>query len=240
MDMMERHRMIEAQPHLATASGTSLSVVVAEPKAERVRVNLGFRQSGSGTPSASNVRTLSGWYLPGIKIDGTDITTVPESLGGMIHGYYDSKSGVKYYDYILQTLTDGTGISSYSTSGSSSIFWGYCGQLAIYNSDNTVLSNMFTFYGYNYDYAGASDWQIGGSSSYPNSFWAKIPTSVLSEGSLDGVKEWIASHNIQVVAPRKSGPVATEIGTMSISLPRGQHTISAFSGSTIELDYWTH
>lgn len=235
----DRRRMIEAQPHLATASGTSLNVLITEPKIDRVRIHLDLQQSGSGTPSVDNVRTIVGWTDATISVDGTPVTVNPASLGGIVSGYYDTKSGIRWSDCTSQTLNGSAGLSSYSVRGDSSIFWGYCGNLSIYNTDSIVLSNMFTFNGYNYDYDGASDWQMGGASAYPNSLWFKIPTSVLSASSLDGVKAWAASHNIQIVSKRASGPTETNLGTNQISIARGQHTITSGAGD-VDLDYWTN
>lgn len=241
--MDERRRMIAAQPHLVSVSGTALSVELAEPKIERVRINLGFQQSGSGVPSVNNVRTIVGWTDAAILIDGVSLTVNPASLGSVLHGYYDTKTGIRWADCTSQTLSgSSTGsISSYSSRGTSSIFWGYCGNLTIYNTENMVLSNMFTFGGYGYNYDGVADWTICGSSSYPNSFWVKLPTSALSAASLDGAKAWVTDHPIQVVSKRASGTTETSIGTKQITLARGPHTITAGAGlDSVDVDYWAH
>lgn len=239
--MDDRRRMIAAQPHLATASGTSLNVLIAEPTVDRVRINLDFQQSGSGTPSVNNVRAIVGWQDATISVDGTSVTVNPASLGLILNGYYDTKSGVRWSDCTSQTLdgSSASSLSSYSVRENSSIFWGYCGNLSIYNSSSIVLSNMFTFEGYGYNYDGVPDWSICGSSSYPNSFWVKVPTSALPASSLDGAKQWIANHPIQVVSIRAGGPTSVNIGTNSIIIARGAHTITSGAG-LVEMDYWTH
>ncbi len=57
----DRRRIIAAQPHLVTASGSSVLVNIAEPKIERLEVTFSPVQTGSGDPSPSNVRTIYGW-----------------------------------------------------------------------------------------------------------------------------------------------------------------------------------
>ena len=57
----QRQRMIAAQPHLVTATGESLAVNITEPKINRLAVSFLPVQTGSGTPSPSNVRPISGF-----------------------------------------------------------------------------------------------------------------------------------------------------------------------------------
>ncbi len=244
MDVMDdRRRMIAAQPHLATASGESFNAMIAEPKIERVRVYLGFQQSGSGAPSVDNVRTVTGWTSAGISVDGTLVTVTPDSFGSILHGYYDTASGMKFSDCTSQSINSSSlsSLTSYSDRGDSVVFWGYVGSISVYNTSNLLASNMFTFCGYGYGYDTAEDWTIWGASGYPNSFWVKVPKSVLPEASLDGVKAWVTDHPIQVAGIRASGPTETTIDTKQITITRGRHTITGGPNiDSVEMDYWTH
>ena len=242
--MMERRKLFTmSAPHLATASGISFDITVAEPKIEELVAYLHPRQSGSGTPSGDNKRTIAGWSWPIIAIDENTYTS-PDSLGGVLEGSFNFKTGYKVSEYTSQTLSGTSSATSYTQSGNSSIFWGYFGNIAIYNAVYKPLyCNMFTFVEYSYDYAGVPDWSFCGSSSYPNSVWFKLPTSALPAASLDGVKQWLNTNNIQMVGPRTGGARTTFVGTVDVPITRGIHHIDAtdtLSDSYAEISYWTH
>jgi len=64
MDVRERRRQIIAsQPHKASAAGETFEIKVGEPKIEKLLVNFSPVQTGSGTPSPTNVRPISGWTV---------------------------------------------------------------------------------------------------------------------------------------------------------------------------------
>ena len=160
-------------PHLVTVSGTSFDIAVAEPRIEGLVARLHPRQAGSGAPSVNNKRAIAGWSWPSVTIDGNTYTS-PESLGGVLEGSFDYMTGYKVSEYTSQTLSGTSSATSYTKSGNSSIFWGYFGNIAIYNAVYKPLyCNMFTFVEYSYDYAGVPDWSFCGASAYPNSVWFK-------------------------------------------------------------------
>lgn len=69
----ERQRMIAAQPHLVTATGESVAVNIAEPKVQKLAVTFTPVQTGSGTPSPSNVRPISGWTDIAVQMCGKNL-----------------------------------------------------------------------------------------------------------------------------------------------------------------------
>ena len=243
-DVMQLRRMIALNaPHPAHRTGASIDIVAAEPKIEELVLHLHPQQAGSGTPSGSNKRGLSGWYFPTLNIDGTPVT-FPATLNGMYAGTYDLKTGYKTSEYTSAGLA-ASSVTSYSKSGSSSIFWGYFSTIQIYNAVyKPLLCNMFSFVEYSYNYAGVPDWSMCGASAYPNSMWFKVPTSVLPAASLDGAKQWLASNPIQMVGPRSSGSRTEYVAEALPEITRGQHHIELIpdysTDSYAEISYWTH
>ncbi len=215
------------------------------PTIKNARIYYQPIQSGSGSPSGDNKRGLRNWYSLSFKIGNTTITT-PESSTGLYGpgGYYDCDTGIATVTLTSHTMKAANdSVTSYSNRGNSSIFWLYSSQINIYNTQNiTPLSNMFTWYGYNYSYDAAPDWSFAGSSSYPNSFWMKVPNSALSELSLNGVKQWTNDNPVQVVGMRKS-TISRDFGTTTVIAPRGEQIIDCSVSTgiphTIEFDYWT-
>ena len=67
-----RRRLIAASPHLVTTQNAS-SVYIGEPKIERLAVTFAPEQAGSGTPSPSNVRAISGWTEISARICGKNL-----------------------------------------------------------------------------------------------------------------------------------------------------------------------
>lgn len=55
-----RRRLIAAAPHKAVGSNGS-TILITEPKIERMSATFAATQTGSGTPSTSNVRPIIGW-----------------------------------------------------------------------------------------------------------------------------------------------------------------------------------
>lgn len=244
MGVMEiRNRIIKSAPHLAHASGEEFDIVIAEPPIANMKIGISPIQSGSGIPSGSNKRSISGWGTIRVYFGIEYVDISMGNFTGILHGSYDCESGNVISDWGLRTLIGDTNITSFSNRGSSSIFWGYVSNLKIYNSpQETLISNMFSWTGYHYSYDAVADWSFAGSSAYPNSFWVKVPNSVLPALSLDGAKSWVNDNNIQVAAPLKNGASTGNIGATAVSAPRGFQTVSTvnrFGKITTEFDYWT-
>lgn len=109
-DMMTRWQgMVMSAPHKATASGNNLSLAIAAPKIERLVVNIQPVQSGSGTPSPSNVRPISGHSTVNVTI-GADSRTM--TLGGTYYGgTLDMLTGVLTVTYGAMTVGSATAIN---------------------------------------------------------------------------------------------------------------------------------
>lgn len=244
--MDERRRIIAAQPHLASAFAETQTCVFVEPKIEYLRLYFTPRYDGTGTPSGSNKYSISRWYGLSVHV-GNKLFSKSLSdagYGGALNGYYDLVTGAFVSNWSANTATASSSISSYSNRGSSSIFWVYASGVKVYNSqDVTLLSNMFTWTGSHYNYDTVPDWSFAGSSSYKNSYWVKVPNSVLPALSLDGAKTWVGSNNITVIGPSAS-PISVNIGEISdLEADRGSQIVSSansFGTVMFSLTYWTH
>lgn len=239
--LQAKRRIMLNQPHLEHASGSLFTCDFAEPPLKNVIVNVGPDQRGSGTPTGTNIRWLYGRSTADFSIGNQSYS---KSLGvALFGGSYNCDTGLILSKYTSQSATSSSSFSSFSDRGNSVIFWIYYSAVLIYNNPAVPLySNMFTFVGYHYNYDTVPDWSFAGSSSYKNSVWFKIPKSVLSEVSLNGVKQWVAQNgNIQIVGPRNSGTTSSSTTTLSVSAPRGIQTVDAvYPNNTISFDYWTH
>lgn len=86
MDLMDyRRKVIASSPHLSHAEGavTSFSDGTDLPL-KSLLVNIEPVQSGSGDPSPTNVRPISGWDAVGVHNGNTVVTTI--SLGRTVYG----------------------------------------------------------------------------------------------------------------------------------------------------------
>lgn len=247
-DLMDNRRMIIASsPYLVQENASEPVISLSVPNLASFNVHYGVKQGGSGTPSVTNKRPISPWYSVSAYADGVEIydKSLGSIAGGVYNIDYDGQTGIASGIYISQTISASSAISSYTTSGSSSIFWGYAGNVNIYNNPEvTIYSNMFNWTGYHYNYGTVPDWSFAGSSSYPNSFWVKVPTSVLSASSLAGAQQWVANNPIQIVAPKKTGAYSADIGSINVALARGLRTISTDPSvshvTTFDVSYWTN
>ena len=228
--MEDRRRLIAAQPHLVTASGSSVLVNIAEPKIERLAVTFSPAQTGSGTPSPSNVRPINGWSTISVAL-GSQTASI--SLGGTYYGgTVDLVSGVMtvtkfgftgnnpgVYAYLDSTQTDTVtftiGISQSGFSSASG------GMMASHFSTTTpsgtagrvVLSN--------------------------NYIYSVVPRSDFSGTINDNaVRAWLIAHNPTYVYTLAT-PKTVALTPQAITALRGQQTVTSPAGA-VEISYWTN
>lgn len=238
--MQDRRRIIEAQPHLVTASGETLEINVAERKVEKLKVSFYPVQTGSGTPSPTNVRPISGWSSISVALGSQTATA---DFSSAIHGGtldLVSGTGLTTWNIRESTWSDASAFSAFTKSGDNRIFWIYLGG-AVYNSEPLhILSDQYTFAGYGYDYAGVPVYSMCGSPDYTGSLWVKVPASDLPTDNLAGAQAFFQQTLPKFYWPRTvAGRTAISTTPQTILAPRGQQTVSSPAGST-EITYWTH
>lgn len=115
-----RDRIRQAVPHLASASG-SIASFQTDMRAglEEIKIHFNPLQSGSGTPSPTNVRPLSGWTGCNLYISptqdasqGNQIPVSWSSLGTVYGGWVNPVSGEVWQAWTKQHL-DGTCVSGF-------------------------------------------------------------------------------------------------------------------------------
>lgn len=236
--MEDRRRIIAAQPHLTTASGNNIQLAIAEPKVERLKVYYHPVQSGSGTPSPSNIRTIVPWTDLPVSIGNT---TYHAQLNGSYAGYVDliTGDGLATWNYTAPSWTDASQFSSFTKSGDNRIFWIYLGG-AVYNTEEIhILSDQYTFAGYGYNYAGVPVYSMCGSPDYTGSLWLKVPASVLPTDNIAGAQAYFQQTLPKFSWPRTvAGRSTYHITPVSVAAPRGNQTITTPADS-VEIDYWT-
>lgn len=96
--LIRRRGIIAAQPHRATASGALVHVDRAEPAPLSCVVGIDAVQSGSGTPSPSNVRPITGWTGAGISVNGVNLLSRQAEQEGYIdaEGYVGPNVNSRY------------------------------------------------------------------------------------------------------------------------------------------------
>lgn len=226
----QRQRMIAAQPHLVTASGDSLSISIAEPKIERLAVTFSPVQTGSGTPSLSNVRPIMGWSTIAASI-GT--MPVGISLGGTYYGgVVDLVGGTMTVTMI--GFNPATLPSLAKDSATSTAF-----VLSIRKPNNdlpnrkeggAIISNRFST-----EISSGTPGRMSESGSY---FYLILPASEMSASTVDGARAWLTDHPTVVAYE----PITTQTVTLTpqtIAALRGQQTVTSTAGA-VEISYWTN
>ena len=86
MDLMDyRRKIIASSPHLSHAEGTVATFSDGtDLPLKNLMVNIEPVQSGTGDPSPSNIRPISGWDAVGVHNGNTVVTTI--SLGRTVYG----------------------------------------------------------------------------------------------------------------------------------------------------------
>lgn len=235
MGMMELRRQIILmnEPHLETSTGSTIQIVNAEPSPlKQCKVSFMPVQSGSGNPSPSNVRPISGWT--GINIVRND-TTIPVSwqteAGTVYYGEADIINGILTvtYKYVLYT-----GASSESwnmeTLGSGKNFYIKCSDAVSTGDTSYLYCNM----------ALPSTSVTQGTTKISNSLNLNVCLgSATGATSVAEWRTWLGSNNLQVVY-KLASPVTYQFAPQTIRTLRGLNNITTNANGSITATYWTH
>jgi hypothetical protein len=225
-----RRRIIAAQPHLVTASGSAVLVTIAEPKIEHLRVTFSPVQTGSGTPSPSNVRPIMGW------------STIAASIGTMP---VDISLGGTYYGGTVDLVSGVMTVTKFGFTGNNPNAYAYL---------DSVQTNVVVFT-INLSRSGFPNASGGIMASH---FSPTIPSGtagrvVLSGGYIysvvprsdfsgtindEAVRTWLIYHNPTYVYTRTT-PQTVQLSPQTIAALRGQQTTISPAGA-VEISYWTH
>ena len=239
MDIMAlRRQTIEAsQPHYVTASGEALRINPGAKKVSKLKVTFAPVQSGSGTPSPSNVRPISGWSTISVTLGDTSASV---SLGSTYYGgTVDLVSGVLTVTHKCLTLVGDNFSVFYSSyerprvslksSLISDVWTGDTNPQGVVMCDKArTYPNDMTF--------------TGDNSVIPYCTMGSTMNFVFPESynitSLSDAQTWINNNNITCVFCLKT-PVSYQLDPQTINTLRCQQTVSSPAGD-IEIGFWAN
>ena len=209
---------VGAQPRRATQTNPG-TILIAEPKINALKVTFAPVQSGSGTPSPSNVRPISGYDSIAVSI-GAD--TVSASLGGTYFGgTVDLVSGVF-------TVTMASDV----------IRWGYGYVAETKMSNYTVRAFPMTYKPLNTATPGNS---LCDRAIWTSNVWARdeLHYYFSASGNLALALPNGTSDDTYVRAAYDlETPQTVQLTPQSIAALRGMQTVTSDAGS-VEITYYT-
>ena len=236
--MKDRRRIIAAQPHLVRAAGNSLNCLISEPKIERLAVMFNPTQSGSGTQTPSNVRTIVGHSTIAVNI-GSQTESI--SLGGTYYsGTVDLVSGVLMVTHGLWTYSSESSVTTYSAKNEYRIIWLEFGSdYATYSADNySVFGDQYTTGINTLNYTNPGVYTVNTASSAPTKVFLKVLASDLPTDNIAGAKSFLNTTTPSFWVPLAT-PQTIQLTAQDINATRGTQTVSSTAGP-VGIAYWTH
>lgn len=218
-------KLIMAQPHLETASGNHLTLNIAEPKLDKLRVTFTPTQSGSGTPSPTNVRPISGHSTVSVMI-GADSHT--RTLGGTYYGgTLDLLTGV------LTVTMAAVDMGTLTYERESNAYARY-----IANLPQAAVSGTRTGYCLCECYETLTAGQSISTSTDKKAYLA-VARLYVHEHSITTAEAFRDSVNGRLFVYQLATPQTYRLDTQTVRALRGQVEVSTAQG-TIEIAYYTH
>ena len=221
MDLMDyRRKIIANSPHLKSASGAVASFSDgADLPLNSLNVNIEPVQSGSGDPSPTNIRPISGWNAVNVKNGNTVIATI--SLGQTVYGgTLNPLTGVL-------TVTHGMLVKNTSTMDTTNDNypgWFNSGIKALVGSGKNTTLNCLLNIGTR---VGVNTNNVNDSVFLTKAIYGKTKN------------EWIAlAMDVQIVVELAT-PIEIQLTPHQIRSLYGNNTIFADTGN-VALEYWAH
>ena len=224
-DMITRWQgMVMSAPHKATATGNNLSLAIAAPKIERLVVNIQPVQGGSGTPSPSNVRSISGHSTVNVTI-GADRRAM--NLGGTYYGgTLDLLTGV------LTVTLAAVDMGTLTYERESNAYARYIAELP-----QTAVSGTRTGYCLCECYETLTAGQSISTSTDKKAYLASARLYV-HEHSISTAAAFKASVSGRLFVYRLATPQTYQLDPQTIRALTGRQTVSTDAGS-IDITYYT-
>lgn len=236
--MESRRRILLNTPHIEYASGpvAHFNTDMAA-KLEECMVNFLPKQAGSGEPSPSNVRAISGWDRIVLSHSGADTTNpdqtavaFPDTVYG---GYIDLMTGELIVDKKLITLT---GNSGWSAVGSK--FYAQTGETVPYYQYKNQVCNL-------YPYAGSITTGSAVVTEDKHMYIQRSSTTLSynriwvydTDFTLEDFKDLLNQTPLQATHPIE--PVTYQLTPQQIASFRGINNIWSDAGD-VEVKFWTH
>ena len=235
--------------HVGPAPICSFSDGALDAPLKSLSFSIAPSQSGSGDPSPSNIRPISGWSQVDGKQSGedmTDYTPITIALGQTVYGAReDALAGKMMIDQVKVTLNGTQTISLANWRPTATgVGWLYSQSALgnkVYTSDQTVPKivsnklktvNYATAFGATQDNIVSSVAQANGISSYG----LAVRISDTSLTTTAAINAYLAANPIDVVYELAT-PIEVDLTPVSVSSLLGQNNIWCNTGET-ELDYY--
>jgi len=212
---------------IATFDGTETTAI------KSLKVNITPKQSGSGDPSPSNVRPISGWDSINVYVspttsveDGSTITiNLPQTVYG---GVLDVVSGKLIVDIIKYVVDGSQPVSSNGTQSYGGI------QAIVTPTPTKAYGNPYTYSDLLCDrfkpYAGAEEGVINGRTTNGNLYF-NMPSTVTSPAL---ARDWFRSNPTTVVY-KLATPTEIQLTPTEVNTLLGSNNIWADAG-TVEVE----
>ena len=234
-----RRSVVEAMPHLESVSGNMIHIEKAEKAPLKFCiVNFEPVQSGSGDPSPTNIRPINGWDGVSVNVSqtasgGTQYPVSWQSTAGTVYG--------GYVDLVSGTLTVTHGYKNFD--GSSDEDWkvetlSIGKNFYIKFSDAANTSSTWKFIKCNAAKTRSGSYVQGECFISQTRNFNLAISSAIGETTVDGLRAWLANHNLQVVY-LLSTPLTIHLTPRQISTVRGVNNIWSDAGN-VEVRYWRH
>lgn len=225
--MEYRRRIIASSPHLSHAEGAVASFVDGtDLPLKSLVIDIEPLQSGTGDPSPSNIRPISGWDAVGVHNGNTVVTTI--SLGRTVYGgTLNVLSGELVVDRAMVDLGTLNWAKSNNRGG---YFWV---DIPLRKIGSDLSSSIYQYHGYRpATYVGAN---VG--------LYEETTTSDryidIYDPSCANVTELKTAINGQQLVYELATSLTYHLDPQTVRSLVGQNNIFSDTGN-VALDYWAH
>ena len=229
MDLMDyRRKVIASSPHLSHAEGAVATFADGtDLPLKNLMVNIEPVQSGTGDPSPSNIRPISGWDAVEVHNGNTVVTTI--SLGRTVYGgTLNPLTGVLTVDRAMVDL--GTLDWRMSGSGNTAFHYANTSALGVATNISTTLNYICS----NYSIVAVSSGGTATGMAFTSANQLRIRDATYASASdfktaMDGV----------MLCYEVANPAEVQLTPHQIRSLYGNNTIFADTGN-VALEYWAH
>lgn len=246
----KRNRIRQAVPHLASASGSIASFQTdMRANLEEIKIHFNPVQSGTGTPSPTNVRPITGWTGCDIIISptqdaslGNQIPVSWSALGTVYGGWVNPVSGEVWATHISLDLSNTNNFTWKYGAGNGSVW--YCTTAMLIPKIKDVASSVV---GNNYCSALLNDKYSSFSNNSNNDLRICIDTNGRPRlrynafnGSTYRNDLLLFLSETQFIAELDVPQLVGTISPITLKALIGQNNIWSNANGNIDVRYWKH
>lgn len=236
-----RKRIVSsAQPRLDSAYGSIAGLHNCEASSlSSCTVSFSPIQTGSGTPSPSNIRPITGWSGATINVSqtltgGTSYPISWQSQCGTIYGgHYNAVNGTLIAEWDGQTYT-GSSDEDWRVESLSDGANFYIMTPSSWMRNTTNSSTMMCSAARSESNLKSGGARVTNSGNLNLYIGPQLGISTVAQ-----FREWLSTNNLTVACRLKS-PATYQLTGQTIRIPRGEVFVKADSGTSVSCTYWTH